>query len=139
MEVILDMKDLTLSVSETVKIKQNQQVLEMTAVQWKCFVDAIPLLQAWFMMKKEDPTFAINNLHIVAQICADTSPLDDTMWLKNKENTIILNEDHLKALLDVDNFIFTNVKPCYAKLEHKYKECIDCNPKNKMALEMGIA
>ena len=117
--------------SESVKIQQGQSILEMTVNHWKCFIDSIELLKTWLMMKKEDITFEISELHIVAQIYVDSPPADNTVRVYDKENEIYLIEDELDTLLNVDMSMFTNCEPCYWHKDHDYYECVDCYPPDK--------
>lgn len=109
---------------ETVKLEQENQILEMTSVQWRCFTEIVPLLQAFFTIMKEDITFTLCNMHLVAHIYAETDPITETVVLKDQHHSIILKEDDIEILLD--NQLFVNIEPCYAAVGHNTSQCENC-------------
>ena len=68
----------------------------------------------------------INDLHVVARICADTYPFDERVKLCECSKQIYLSKDHMNALND--KYIFTDIEPCYAKIRHTCEQCANCTP-----------
>ena len=85
-------------------MQQNGNVLEMSAVHWRCFIEAVPVLQVVLVIMKKDATFMVNDLHIVAQIYAGTYLFDERVKLYEFNQQIYLSEDHINALIEKDIF-----------------------------------